>query len=342
MDRNDARAVRRASRAVGIQITVASSILVIAVLIAAFSFVFSRIKLSQLLDFHQRHESTIDVGGSDILIAGLIIGAIAIALAGTMSWFATRRAVRPLAQALRLQRAFVADASHELRTPLTVLDARLQLLERGLSPADPSASTVLELRRDSRTLIEIVNDLLAAAEVGAAQEQRSRPVDVGPIVSQAVESMRIIAVEKSISIALRVPHLPEGESIATPVPAGSMNRCLIALLDNAIDFSPPQSTVTVAVTATKAKVTLSVSDEGAGIQGIDPARIFDRFAHSATAHTPGGGTHSGFGIGLSLVRDTIERYGGLATVAATSTSGTTLTIELPRAWPQGAAQRAIS
>ncbi|MFZ8393358.1 histidine kinase dimerization/phospho-acceptor domain-containing protein, partial [Staphylococcus aureus] len=89
-----------------------------------------------------RHTTLADVDGIDILLGAVAIGACAIASAGILGWLATRRAVRPLVDALRRQREFVADASHELRTPLAILDARLQLLERSLGPADPNAEVV--------------------------------------------------------------------------------------------------------------------------------------------------------------------------------------------------------
>ena len=325
LDDGDARAVRRASRAVGLQITIASSVLVLAVLAAAFAFVFSHIPAPKLFDLHRSHETTIDVGGIDILVAGIAIGVVAILLAGTMSWFATRRAVRPLGDALRIQRAFVADASHELRTPLAVLDARLQLLERGLGADDPSAPIVQELRRDTRTLTEIVNDLLVSAEVGEIRNAAS-PVVVNPVISLAVESMRIIAGERSVTITYT-----SGAPLATLLPAASVHRCVVALLDNAIDFAPPGSTVHVDLSSARGVVRIAVRDEGAGIRGIEPARIFDRFAR---AEEQPDAPRAGFGIGLALVRDTVERVGGSAAVAHSSERGTEIELLVPQARPQ--------
>ncbi len=325
LDDADAAAVRRASRAVGLQITVASSVLVLAVLTAAFAFVFSRIPVRRLFTLHGAHETTIDVGGLDILAAGIGIGVVAVALAGTMSWFATRRAVRPLGDALRIQRAFVADASHELRTPLAVLDARLQLLERGLTPEDPSGPLVQELRRDARTLTEIVNDLLASAEVGEIRSAEA-PVPVDPVVELAVESMRLIASDRSVSVSYE-----SGSPLATLMPAAGLHRCVVALLDNAIDFSPPGSTVHVTVGSVRTMVRIAVRDEGAGIRGIAPERVFDRFAR---AEEQPGTRHHGFGIGLALVRDTVERAGGTATVAHTSDAGTEIALLIPQARAQ--------
>ena len=325
VDNSDASAIRRASRAVGLQITITSSILVVAVLVAAFAFVLSHIQPGRLFNLGGSHETTIDVGGLDILVGGIVIGTLAIILAGTMSWFATRRAVRPLGDALRLQRAFVADASHELRTPLTVLDARLQLLQRVLRDGDPSVDAVKELREDAKTLIGIVNDLLALAEVEASPHDGD-PVALVPVIDRAVRSMQILAAERSVSI-----KLDAATSAMTLIPAASVHRCILALLDNALDFSPPGSVITVTVEEMKSLVVVRVRDQGPGISGIEPSRIFDRFARSGDAVDGGGTTRTGFGIGLSLVRYTVERFGGTASVTTTSAAGTEIELRIPQA-----------
>lgn len=324
LDDADARAVRQASRIVGMQITIAFTLVVLAVLAAAFLFVFHHISPAKLFD-PGNHEETIDVGGIDIITAAGIIGLSAILLAGTVSWFATRRAVRPLGDALRLQRAFVADASHELRTPLAVLDARLQLLQRGLTDTDPSVSTVHELRRDARTLIDIVNDLLAAAEADGV-ENRNGPVGVNQIALLAAESLRILASEKSVAVTVN-----QAAPMATMMPAASLHRCLVALLDNALSFAPTGSVVQVMLSQTQSTVRISVADQGPGIQGIDPARIFDRFARSGHSGHSETTLRAGSGIGLNLVRDTVQRVGGTVSVAHTSFHGTEIELLLPAA-----------
>jgi two-component system OmpR family sensor kinase len=322
---SDARAIRRASRAVGLQLTITSSVLVLAVLIATFVFVFARVTPGRMFTGSGSSERTIDIGGWEILVGGVVIGTIAIVLAGTMSWFATRRAVRPLGDALRLQRAFVADASHELRTPLTVLDARLQLLQRALPDGDPSSAIVEELRDDTKTLIVIVNELLALAEVDRSPVS-SEPLAVAPVVQRAVDSMAILAAQRSVSI-----RLDAATDATTAVPATSVHRCVVALLDNALDFSPPKSTIDVSVEVIETSVLIRVRDRGPGITGIEPSRIFDRFARSGDAAGGGGTTRTGFGIGLSLVRETVERFGGTASVVETSPSGTVIELWIPQA-----------
>src|SRR6185312_7428485 len=96
-----------------------------------------------------------------------LVGIVAAAVAGA---FLGRRAVRPLARALSLQRRFVADASHELRTPLAVLHTRAELIRRRLDRASPARddrlrADVVQLAADTRALGEVVEDLLLSAEL---------------------------------------------------------------------------------------------------------------------------------------------------------------------------------
>jgi two-component system OmpR family sensor kinase len=318
----DAAALRRASRTVGVQLALASSVLVLLVVVVAFAFVLAHLAPRRIFELGH-HESTIDVGGLDILLVAIGIGAAAIALAGVLSWFATRRAIRPLGDALRLQRDFVSNASHELRTPLAVLDARLQYLQRGLASDDQATTTVAELRRDTRTLIQIVNDLLVTAEEGGAPIA-AEPVEVIPVAQLAVDSMSILSAERGVTITLNAPT-----PVSVQAPAGALHRCIVALLDNALRFSPSGSTITVGLTVERSAAELRVIDEGSGITGLEPSRVFERFARG---HNGGGpsGTMTGFGIGLALVKDAVERSGGTASVERTGPDGTVMLLRLPR------------
>ncbi|HEY4225285.1 MAG TPA: HAMP domain-containing sensor histidine kinase [Pseudolysinimonas sp.] len=314
----DAAALRRTSRTVGLQLALASTALVLLVLIAAFTFVFAHLKPAQLFR-PGHHESTIDVGGLDIIVAALGIGVAAILLAGLLSWFATRRAIRPLGEALRLQRAFVANASHELRTPLAVLDARLQYLQRGLEETNPAASTVGELRRDAGTLIQIVNDLLVTAEEAGGPITAGSQVELEPILQLAVDSFSILASERQVTIEL------DAVPTSALAPAASVHRCVVALLDNALRFAPSGSNIRVGLAQDRGFAEIRVTDHGPGITGIAADHVFDRFARG-----DGQDAATGFGIGLALLKDTVTRYAGTASVEHTGPDGTTVVLRLPR------------
>lgn len=319
---SDEKVVLRTSRTVGVQIAAASAALVVAVLVALIVYVLSEVRITSLLQPNADRPS-LDIGVGDLIAAGVIVGMIAVALAGTVGWFATRRAVKPLAEALRLQREFVADASHELRTPLTILDARLQVLQRSLSSEDASAPQVDALRKDTKTLVLIVEDLLNAAELGGRRSDGSEAVDAIPAVRSAVASFDLLVRERGITLEVETePHA------VTELPAVAVRRCVAALVDNAVVHSPDGGTVRIEALRRGRALVVSVQDQGAGVRGVDPARIFDRFAHSTESDQPD--RRTGFGIGLALVRDIVTRFGGTVRVVETGPTGTTIAFSVPR------------
>lgn len=323
---SDILAIRRASRIVGTRLALVCTAVVALALLAVFLYILSEISAAELFETVPDTDN-LQVSAVGLLRAATILGVTLIFLAGVLSWLVTRQAVQPLGEALRIQRAFVADASHELRTPLAVLDARLQILQRSLTENDASAPIVAELRSDTKNLIHIVNDLLKSAEISDAAVKQNIRTDVNAAVTNAVKSMELIAVGNKVSIE----HTARGPAIAY-APAPSVTRCVVALLDNALRFAPEGSAVTVAVDVTKKSVVITVRDHGPGIQGINSARIFDRFAHSdAAIDVSGGESRTGFGIGLSLVRDIAVRYGGSVRVVNTSEQGTAIMLAVPRA-----------
>ncbi|MBG6212877.1 MAG: HAMP domain-containing histidine kinase [Cryobacterium sp.] len=321
---SDTLAIRRASRIVGTRIAIACAAVVAVVIVAVFVYILSEISPGELFE-PVPDTDNLQVSAIGLLRAATVLGVALIILAGVMSWLVTGRAVQPLGEVLRIQRAFVADASHELRTPLAVLDARLQILQRALSAGDPSSAVVAELRHDAKDLIHIVNDLLESAEIGGAAVNDTVVINVPAAVDAAVQSMALIAVEKHITIELDAP-----EPAFARVPTSGMTRCVVALLDNAVRFAPSGSVISVDVSVTKKTVSVTVRDRGPGIQGIDPARIFDRFAHSGTAVDGGGDARTGFGIGLSLVREIAVRYGGSVNVVDSCDAGTAIRLTIPR------------
>ena len=322
---SDILAIRRASRLVGTRIAAVCAAVVAVVILAVFVYILSEISPGELFE-RVPDTDNLQVSAVKLLRAAMVLGVALILLAGVMSWLVTRRAVQPLGEVLRIQRAFVADASHELRTPLAVLDARLQILQRALPSGDPSTAVVAELRSDAKDLIHIVNELLESAEIGGAAMQDSGIVDVPAAVEAAVQSMALIAVKKHITIELDAP-----DPGSARMPASSVTRCVVALLDNAVRFAPSGSVITVHVAVTKKTVSVTVRDHGPGIQGIDPARVFDRFAHSGAPVDGGGNARTGFGIGLSLVREIAVRYGGSVDVVDSSAAGTEIGLTFPRA-----------
>lgn len=332
-DSPDSHLVNATARRVAFWFAGAATVFALIVFTGALWVVFSKIPPSRLIGAGEQ-ETTLSISGVDVLQYVIILAIGAVVLAGLFALVVTRRAVAPLVDALARQRRFVADASHELRTPLTILDTRLQVLQRSMGSDSDYAGTVSALRTDSRNLVAIVNDLLETADTAPAAVPASTPVL--PVVDAAIATMLVTAESRNISLTVdagQAAHSrttqPRSFPPETAMHDASLHRVLIALLDNAIKHTAPSGTVSVRVRTTRTGTDVSVSDQGLGIRGIEPERVFDRFARSSEAVDGGGSARTGFGIGLALVQDTVGRWGGSVEVAETSAEGTTMVVHLP-------------
>ncbi|WP_292723039.1 HAMP domain-containing sensor histidine kinase [Microbacterium sp. 13-71-7] len=330
---------RRSSRAIGWQVAAVCAALVLLGAGLALAYMFWQTRPAEVNGPPEPGSVRVFLDPADLVLGGIVVGLGAIVCAGAAAWLIARRAVRPLEEAARIQQRFVADASHELRTPLAVLNARLQQLAL-LTPADDSRREIVgALREDAGIMSGIVDDMLAAATGAAPQRGRCA---LGEVMTAAAADMALLAEGRRV----RISTSPLAREVA--LPAADLRRCLVALIDNAIDHAPAGSTVSVTAVAERAAARIAVADGGSGITGIDPARVFDRFAHGSPAggrppggagggsgHGSGGGAADGsgsrtrFGIGLALVAELAERHGGAVRVARTGPEGTVFELVVP-------------
>ncbi|MGA0567383.1 sensor histidine kinase [Rathayibacter sp. KR2-224] len=257
---------------------------------------------------------------------------VAIIAAGFGAAWMSRRAMRPMAQALVLQRRFVTDASHELRTPLTLLSTRAQLLRRRVPTDDHGglAEGVDELVQDAKSLTEILEDLLIAADPRAAAERTE--VDLVAIADEGVGTMSAEAESRGISIVrtgARAPVVVTGARKA-------LSRLVVAILANALDHARSDIVVDVGIHGTQAVI--RVGDDGPGFPAELKERAFDRFASSRNGSDPGseGGSGAGqegasrhYGLGLALVAEVVARHGGAVSIDSSSLGGAEVVVRLP-------------
>ena len=217
------------------------------------------------------------------------------------------------------ERQLIADAGHELRTPLTSLRTNIELMGQATGQGGRSLSEAqrAEIMGDVRAQLEelttLVGDLVELARDEPVR-RNPEPLDLADVVSLAVSRVRLRALGVDF-VARTAPWMVVGE-------AQLLERAVTNLLDNAAKWSPPGGTVHVTLTAG----TLTVVDEGPGIEPADLPHIFDRFYRSQEARTL-----PGSGLGLSIVKRAAERHGGTAEVSSVIGVGTTFTLTIPAA-----------
>jgi two-component system OmpR family sensor kinase len=321
----DQMAYRRSAIGIGLRVAVVSAALTVGVIGLVVAYVVWQLTPGQVHEQPGPADVHISLDTIDLGIAVIGVGGFSILFAGIAAWVIARRAVRPIAEAARIQRTFVADASHELRTPLTVLHARVQRLHRLIPSDDPRSALVADLRGDTQILIDIVNDLLEAA---AGTTGPGGTADLTAALRTLERDMTVLAAERRVGLDVTTED-PSLRGVVVGVSATHLHRCLVALTDNAIGHARSDGSVHVTVTPGQAAVTIRVADDGLGIVGIPPARVFDRFAHGTPTSAGTAGTRTGYGIGLALVRDIAVRAGGDVTVERTGSDGTVFALRLP-------------
>ncbi len=200
-----------------------------------------------------------------------------------------------------VRRDLIAAVSHDLRTPLASLRAMVEAV------ADEVVEDPVSLRRYAgemqssvAQISRLVDDLFEFAQLEAgAIAVETRRARVGELVESAVAAVAHDAAEKGLRLVTEV----DGAADLTCSPR--IERVLHTLLLNAVQHTPADGTVRLAVTCTERRLEMAVEDTGEGIAPEDLARVFEPFFRADPArHGPGAG------LGLAIARRIVEAHGG--------------------------------
>ena len=228
-------------------------------------------------------------------------------------------------QAQRIQdvrRDFVANVSHELKTPIGAL---LLLSEAVLGAKDdPEAVTKFATRMqiESKRLTDLVQEIINLSRL-----QDSDPLsvpselNVQDLVNEAIDQSQVGADSRKIKISTG--------GIANGVVLGDRDQLIMAiqnLVENAVNYSPEGTQVTVSSIVKNGIITISITDQGIGIPENEKERIFERFYRVDPARSRESG---GTGLGLSIVKHVATKHGGEVSVWSVENVGSTFSLKLP-------------
>jgi PAS domain S-box-containing protein len=224
----------------------------------------------------------------------------------------------------RAKDTFLATVSHEVRTPLNAIMGWARLLRNGKLDTATGARAIESIERNATVQSQLIDDLLDISRIVTGKlNLEVGPVELGPIILAAIESIRPAAETKEIAIESVLD--PAVEQISGD--PRRLQQVVGNLLSNAIKFTPEGGRVNVRLDRADACARITVSDTGQGISPEFLPYVFDRFRQAdATNNQP----QTGLGIGLAIVRHLVELHGG--TVQADSPSegqGATFTVKLP-------------
>lgn len=223
----------------------------------------------------------------------------------------------------RMKDEFISTVSHELRTPLTSIRGALGLLSSGvLNQGTEKTGNLLRIAMsNSDRLVRLINDILDLERIQSGREPLAfRPVQLGELVRQAIESMQPVAESAGVQL---IHDATQVEIAADP---DRLLQVLINLLSNAVKFSPPNSTVSVMLRPGVTGVTMSVIDHGRGIPADKLEAIFGRFQQvDASDAREKGGT----GLGLAICRTIVLQHSGRIWAERNPLRGSTFRVYLP-------------
>jgi len=232
-----------------------------------------------------------------------------------------------LEQTNQLKDQFISMASHELKTPITTIRGQAQIMLRRLSrqreiPKEFEDVRVTLEKIDAQThrLTSLVDDLLDLSTMRAGKiDLRLEPCDIREVCRGVVEDQRQLT---GRPIELEIPTT----SVMAKVDSDRLGQVVTNLVSNAVKYSPDESAVQVCVFQQERVANIHVHDAGQGIPEEQQKRIFETFYRAPDAQTL---KKSGWGLGLAICKDIVERHGGRIWCESQVGKGSTFCVELP-------------
>ncbi len=248
-----------------------------------------------------------------------------------------------LEELYRQQQRFVADASHELRAPITSIRCNLDLLAKAPDlPAEDAQAALADARAEADRMGRLVSDLLILARSDSvAQAERTE------VYGYRKENGQKQLVDlDSLLLEVFRQYQPGGENgndetrkqgprfllqHITPMKvygdADQLKQVLVALLDNALKYTPYEGSVSLSLTTSENSAMVKVSDTGIGISPEDLPHIFERFYRADQTRSRDRG---GSGLGLAIVQSIVQEHRGSIEVESTPGKGSTFLLTLPK------------
>ena len=253
----------------------------------------------------------------------LIIGAGALAAFFLFSFFLSKWMVKPVEEAWKRQRQFVADASHELKTPLTIISSNIGLLSQTQAASDPKNSRRIGcIQAETVRMKQLVESLLTLARHDSDGITAGHlPLDFSFIVESCVMTMEPVAFDMKRSLSAEVE-----KGIQVKGDEKRLRQLVDILLDNACKYSSENSQITVRLKRIPSKeVCLLVSNEGTPLTKEEIKNIFLRFYRGDPARS----SVPGYGLGLSIAKSIAEEHRGKIEACSDGSGRNHFTVTLP-------------
>jgi len=223
---------------------------------------------------------------------------------------------------------FVRIVTHELRSPVSVALSLLRTMQGGYAGEVSGQQQELISRalRRLEFLHKLIDDLLdlAAGKTEVKPDEEFELIELGEVLHQVVRRYEVSAQEKGIKIDLHCTTGAEGMHVKAT--REGLDRTLNNLLSNAVKYTLPGGLVSVTLTEINSEAQVIIEDTGIGIPEESLGHLFEEFYRAPNAKAL---ENEGTGLGLTIVKDTLIRFGGRITVTSKLNEGSTFTLFLP-------------
>ncbi len=227
-------------------------------------------------------------------------------------------------EVLKIKSDFVSSVSHEFKTPLTSIKALVERLQSGkVNEATKMDQYFSVISQDAEKLTRLVNNILDFSKIEEGKKEYELvETNIAQLVSQQIEAFQKDVIKEGIKITVQI----EKDIPSLTLDKIAVSQAFNNLLDNAVKFSPEGKCIRVEVTKDEKKVMIDIIDEGIGIPSDEIDKVFDKFYQARNALKQ---SVKGTGLGLTLVKHTIEAHGGTVHVKSKIGQGSTFTLIFP-------------
>ncbi len=224
-----------------------------------------------------------------------------------------------------MRKEFVANVSHELKTPITSISGFVEtLLDGALDEPEDAEKFLKIISKQAEQLNAIIDDLLLLSKMEQEGEKQGIKLDqykLKGVFMAAIQSLSKKAKLKNVDIKLSCE-----QDLSARINQSLLTHAVINLLDNAINYSEPQSRVELTALQKEGEIKIAVSDQGQGIAKQHLPRLFERFYRVDKARSRKQG---GTGLGLAIAKHIAAAHRGYIDVQSEPGQGSTFTIHLP-------------
>lgn len=221
-----------------------------------------------------------------------------------------------------VRRDFVANVSHELKTPIGALGLLSEAILGAKDQPDEVVRFATRMRNEAKRLTDLVQEIIDLSRLQSSDPlSKALPVDIDDVIREAVSQAQISAESRGIYVEMGM--------IEEAIVIGDREQLIAAvhnLVENAINYSPEDTKVSVTAKRSADLVEISVTDQGIGIPESEQDRIFERFYRVDPARSRATG---GTGLGLSIVKHVALNHGGDVKVWSKVGVGSTFSLLLP-------------